>query len=225
MDVVVSPPFAFLFKMLKLKLFVAVGPFLLSIHPSTSCFWLSCSTFLFLPSTPLSVPLQLQVMWIQEVCWDPQWCQCPSGTWWHGEVQPLHVIQACVRQAHVERRGGRGGITEGQVWCIHGRVRLLVHQLGLQLVHQALRARVRLWRCTSQCALQEGLQLIVCGQWGQAGQGVVDDGAQGGRRGHLDLWGWPGENGADRQGGDVCCDWEGLSERHWRVLLDKWCNF
>lgn len=54
---------------------------------------------------------------------------------------------------------------------------------------------------------------------------MADDGAQGGRRGHLDLWRLPGESGADRQGGDVRCDWEGLSERYRRVRLDKWSDF
>lgn len=83
-----------------------------------------------------SVPVQLQVRGIQEVCWDTQRCECAGGAWWHGEVQPFHVVQAGVRQTDVER-GGRGGVTEGQVRCVHGRVRLLLHQLGLQLVYQA----------------------------------------------------------------------------------------
>ncbi len=182
-------------------------------------------SFFFLSSVPPSVPVQLQVVWIQEVRWDPQWCESPSGTWWHGEVQPLHIVQAWIRQAHVERGRGRGRVTEGQVRRVHGRVGLLVHQLSLQLLHQALCAWVWHWWRISQGALQKGLQLIVCGQRGEAGQAVAGDGAQGGRRGHLDLWRWPGESGADGQGGDVRCDWESFSERHWRVRLDKGSDF
>ena len=174
---------------------------------------------------PPSVPVELQVMWIQEVRWDSQGRECPTGTRRHGEVQPLHIVQTWVGQAHVERGRGRGGVTEGQVWCVHGRVRLLVYQLGLQLLHQDLCAWIGCWRRIGQCALQKGLQLIVCGQRGEAGQALADDGAQGGRRGHLDLWRWPGQSGVDRQGGDVCCDREGLSERHWGLLLDEWCDF
>lgn len=165
-------------------------------------------------------------MRVQEVRRDPQRRERTGRTRRHGEVQPLHVVQACVRQAHVEGGRGRGGVAEGQVRRVHGRVRLLVQQLRLQLVHQALRARVRLWRRVGQRALQERLQLIVRGQRGQAEQrGVVHGGGQGGGRGHLDVGGRPGDGGADRQGGDVSCDREGLRERCRGVLLDKWCYF
>lgn len=197
------------------------------LHPSIFHPWLSCSANSppsFLSLHP-SVPVQLEVVCIQEVRWDPEWCESPARTWRHGEVQPLHIVQSLVRQAHVEWGGGWGGITEGQVWCVHGRVGLLVHQLRLQLLHQALGAWVWCWRCVGQRPLQKGLQLVVCGQGGEAGQAGVHDGAQCGWRGYLDLWRVSGEGGADRQGGDVSCDWEGFRERHWRLLLDEWSDF
>lgn len=34
-----------------------------------------------------------------------------------------------------------------------------------------------------------------------------------------------GEDGVNRQGGDVGCDWEGLTESRGRVLVDEWLDF
>lgn len=140
----------------------------------------------------------MQVAGVQEVGGDPQRREGAGRAGRHREVQPLHVVQAGVRQSHVEGGGGRGGVAERQFRRVHGRMRLLLHQLRLQLVYQATRAGVRLGRGAGQRALQESLQLVVGGQRGEAGHGGVCRWAEVGGRGQLDL-GWrPGEGCVDR---------------------------
>ena len=157
------------------------------------------------PPVP-SVPVQLQVVSVQEVRGDAQRGEPPRGAG-HGEVQPLHVVQRAVVQ--VEGGGGRG-LGEAQLRGVHGGVGL-VQELALELLHQPQCPRLHPAR---QRALQEGLQLVVGGQGGQAGGRVQ---GQGGRGPHLHLRRGPRQHRVHRQSGDAGRHRQGLS-RGGRVL-------
>lgn len=82
-------------------------------HPSLVLAQLPLRFFFCFGNNFPSVPLQ--VVGIQEVCRDPQRCEGAGRAGGHGEVQPLHVVQARVRQPHVDGGGGRGGVAQGQL--------------------------------------------------------------------------------------------------------------